>query len=168
MSANVSFIPLSTFHNPNSRSPGVSISSPPPGRRNICRAVVVCLPLLSASRVGFVACFSSRSNRFTSVDFPTPEDPSNTIVFPGDSSVLQRLHSLPRPRTQRNHRHADRDALRLRNTRRDVVALVLLVQHNHRRHSRIPTLRQIPLKPSRTEIHIQSRHQKTPYRRSRR
>ena len=95
MSANVSLIPLSTFHNANSRSPGVSISSAPPGSRNNSRAVVVCRPLLSASRVGCVACFSSRSNRFTSVDFPTPDDPSNTIVFPGERSASNA--SIPCP-----------------------------------------------------------------------
>src|SRR5579871_1688555 len=95
ISANVSRIPASTFHNANSRSPGVSISNAPPGKRNKCRAVVVCRPLLSASRVGLVACFSSANNRFSSVDLPTPDEPSNTIVFPGQRSASSA--SIPFP-----------------------------------------------------------------------
>ncbi len=65
---------------PNSRIPGVSITMPPEGSRNNSLRVVVCFPL-SSLRSPLVFRYSFPNRRLIRVDFPTPEEPMNAIVF---------------------------------------------------------------------------------------
>ncbi len=46
------------------------------------RAVVVCRPRQSSSLISLTFCLSLPSRAFMSVDFPTPDEPSNTTVLP--------------------------------------------------------------------------------------
>src|SRR5437899_3609006 len=93
MSAKTCATPCSASHSCISRSPGVSISNAPPGKTNSSREVVVCRPRLWLSRTGRTSCTVCPSSRFAIVDFPTPDDPSNTNVCPG----LKTSSSSPKP-----------------------------------------------------------------------
>ena len=65
--------------------PGVSITQPPPAMAWIEREVVVWRPLASLSRTLPVSCGSScddPASVLTSVDLPTPEEPTNATVRP--------------------------------------------------------------------------------------
>ena len=66
----------------SSRSPGVSISSAPFLSALSCRWRVVCRPRPSR-RSSAVGISSRPASRFSSVDLPTPDDPSRTIVRAG-------------------------------------------------------------------------------------
>lgn len=66
---------------PSSLIPGVSITTPPSGIINISLLVVVCLPLSSFLNPLVSSIFSPIS-LLIKVDFPTPEEPINAIVFP--------------------------------------------------------------------------------------
>ncbi len=74
--------------------PGVSTSQPlpsaPPPKRCISRTVVVCMPLPSLSRTACVAMLSDPLSVLTSVDLPTPDDPTSATVFarPAESGEL--------------------------------------------------------------------------------
>ena len=83
MSSNAPSTADSSTHGCSSRMPGVSISNAPPGNSTSCRAVVVWRPLPSLSRTSPTCCRSCPSSRFTTVNFPTPEDPSNATVVDG-------------------------------------------------------------------------------------
>ena len=61
----------------SSRIPGVSRTRPPPGRRCSWRRVVVCRPRASSSRISRTAATSAPASRFSSVDLPTPDEPTN-------------------------------------------------------------------------------------------
>ena len=68
---------------PSERMPGVSMRSAPPGSRTSSRWVVVWRPRESSSRTAPVRWRSLPSSALTSVDLPTPEEPSTTAVRPG-------------------------------------------------------------------------------------
>src|SRR2546430_1785207 len=93
MSAKTCATPSSASHSCISRKPGVSINNAPAGKMNNSLLVVVCRPRLSLSRTGCTSCTVCPSSRFTIVDFPTPDDPSNTSVCPG----LKNSSSSPKP-----------------------------------------------------------------------
>ena len=59
----------------SARSPGVSMSTPPPGSGISSRATVVWRPRPSLTRTSRVACRSSPSSALTSVDLPAPDGP---------------------------------------------------------------------------------------------
>ena len=82
MSLNVSLMPASAFHIPSSLIPGVSIIIAPLGNIIRFRDVVVCFPRESFSLISDVFIISFPYNVFINVDFPTPDDPRKTIVFP--------------------------------------------------------------------------------------
>ena len=73
--------------------PGVSSIRPPPGARNNSRVTVVCRPRLSAARLSRVAWISWPGNRLTSVDLPTPLEPTNATVRP------VRMYAASHPRS---------------------------------------------------------------------
>ena len=75
----------------------MSITSPPPGSVRSWRWVVVWRPSSSSSRVSRVTITSSPSQRLTSVDVPTPEEPRRTAVAPG--VMRARRASQPCPLT---------------------------------------------------------------------
>ncbi len=93
--SNVSEIPSADSQSCSSRIPGVSRTSPPPGSSTSWRCVVVWRPSPSSSRIVCVASSSSPASVFTSVDLPTPEEPSSAIVRPG--ARCERIRSSPTP-----------------------------------------------------------------------
>ena len=93
--------------------PGESITSPPPGSTSSWRSVVVCRPSSSSSRVSFVAMTSSPSQRLTSVDLPTPEEPSSTAVVARLDPRAQRVAALAGDGGHDVDRDAERDRLDL-------------------------------------------------------
>src|SRR5438093_1939604 len=88
----------SASHRASSRIPGVSRTRPPSGRRWSCRRVVVCRPCPSSSRISRVAATSAPASRFSSVDLPTPDEPTKATVRPGPIRAL--TSSTPRPSTE--------------------------------------------------------------------
>ena len=71
--------------------PGVSSRSAPPGSRTSSRWVVVWRP--RRPRTASRALAASPSRRFTSVDLPTPDEPSSAIVGRAEVGV-ERLDAL--------------------------------------------------------------------------
>ena len=61
--------------------PGVSISNAPPGSATSRRAVVVWRPLPLSSLTAATRATSPPISRLTSVDFPTPDDPTSATVL---------------------------------------------------------------------------------------
>ena len=96
MSANVGSRPSDSPATPSDRMPGVSMSSAPPGRRTSSRWVVVWRPRESSSRTAAVRCRSLPTSALTSVDLPTPDEPSTTAVRPG-ARCASRSASTPAP-----------------------------------------------------------------------
>ena len=64
---------------PISLMPGVSITTPPRGHKNISRPVVVWRPL-SPLAISCVAIVFTPSKRLINVDLPTPEEPIKAQV----------------------------------------------------------------------------------------
>ena len=95
MSANDRSRPASASHRPSSRIPGVSRMRPPSGIRWSWRRLVVWRPRASSSRISRTAATSSPASVLTSVDLPTPDDPTNATVAPG--RMRARSSSIPRP-----------------------------------------------------------------------
>ena len=73
----------------------MSITIPPPGRRISSRWLVVCRPSSSSARISPVDIRSLPAKRLTSVDLPTPLEPSSTAVTPG--AIRARSSSQPSP-----------------------------------------------------------------------
>ncbi len=58
------------------------------------RDVVVCRPRSSSARAAKTVCSSCPTRRFTRVDLPTPELPTNAAVMPGPEAVQDRFESF--------------------------------------------------------------------------
>ncbi|MNG09172.1 hypothetical protein D3C84_925780 [compost metagenome] len=71
-----------TWPRPNSRIPGESINSPPPGKWNNRAVVVVWVPWPDSSDNGPTRVSTSGSRLLTSDDLPTPDWPTNTLMRP--------------------------------------------------------------------------------------
>ena len=82
ISANVLSSTSSSAQSCSSRIPGVSISRAPAGSGTSSRCVVVCRPRPFAL-ISRVTSSSRPASRLTSVDLPTPDEPSSAIVRPG-------------------------------------------------------------------------------------
>jgi hypothetical protein len=72
----------SSVQGSSSRMPGVSINTPPCGRRMSSFQVVVCRPRESFSRTSWVASESLPKSLLISVDLPAPEEPTKAMVVP--------------------------------------------------------------------------------------
>ena len=119
-SPNVSARPSDDSQSCSSRSPGVSTTSPPPGSRTSWRCLVVCRPSPSCSRIVCVASSSSPASVFTSVDLPTPDEPSSAIVRPGSEVGADQVEAVAGQARDRVDRHAEGDRLDLEHLQRVV------------------------------------------------
>ena len=79
---------------PKPLMPGVSMSAPPWGRKNICEKVVVCMPVWCASLISAVRACASGSRALSSVLLPTPLLPLSSVVLP---CRCERTSSSPAP-----------------------------------------------------------------------
>ena len=93
-SAKTSAMPASTSAICSSRMPGVSISQPPAASRCIERPVVVWRPCASSSRMPATDCRPSPASVLTSVDLPTPDEPTSATVWPGPHHGASRGHGI--------------------------------------------------------------------------
>ena len=139
-------------HSCSSRRPGVSITRPPPGRTISSRWLVVCRPSSSSTRVSFTAISSRPAKRFTSVDFPTPLQPSSTAVVPAGMRARSASQPWPLSAVTTWTGHADRHRLDLRDERRGVLHPVGLREHDLRRRAALPDRHEVALDPSGLEL----------------
>ena len=161
MSAKACATPSSASHSCISRNPGVSMSSAPPGKTNSSLLLVVCRPRLSLSRTGCTPCTVCPRSRFTIVDFPTPDDPSNTNVCPGLRNSSSSLN--PSPVIALTTQTAVPTATRSISTRftRTSSQASALFKNDHRLRPGLPALRKISFHSSRIEIAIQCGHEQS-------
>ena len=158
-SLNVSARPSDDSQSCSSRSPGVSTTSPPPGSRTSWRCRVVCRPSPSCSRIVCVASSSSPASVFTSVDLPTPDEPSSAIVRPGSEVGADQVEAVAGQARDRVDRHAERDRLDLEHLQRMVGVEIALRQHDHRLGAALPRHRHVPLQAAEVEVLVQRHDQ---------
>ena len=154
-SENVSAIPSDDSQSCSSRIPGVSSTSPPSGSSTSWRWVVVWRPSPSSSRISWVASSSSPANVFTSVDLPTPDEPSSAIVRPGVEVRPNELEAFAGDARDRVHGDAERDRLDLEHAQLPVGAEVGLRQHDHRLGAALPRHRDVALEAAEVEVLVQ-------------
>ena len=94
------------------------------------------------------------ASRFTSVDFPVPDEPRRTNDFAGRSSARTLLDPLARDVAHRVDGHADGDVLRLGDLP-GVVAHVELREHDHRIGAAVPRRREVALEATRVEVLVE-------------
>ena len=141
MSSNAVSTPSSAPATSSERIPGVSMSSAPPGSRTARDASSCGGRASRRSRTAAVACRASPRSALTSVDLPTPDDPSTTAVRPGRRwTAPGRSRWSPVSADTVTIGHARRDRLDRDPPALDVVADVGLVEH-HDRASRRSTRR---------------------------
>ena len=140
-------------------SPGVSTTSPPPGSRTSWRCRVVWRPSPSCSRIVCVASSSSPASVFTSVDLPTPEEPSSAIVRPG--ARWERIRSRPSPvRLEIAWTGTPKAIASTSSTLQLVVgAEVGLRQHDHGLGAALPGHRHVALQAAEVEVLVQRHDQ---------
>ena len=136
----------------SSRRPGVSMTIPPPGSRISSRWLVVCRPSSSSARVSPVAIRSLPAKRLTSVDLPTPLEPSSTAVTPGAIRARSSSHPSPGLRADDVHGHAGRHRLDLGDVGGAIVDAVGLRQHDLRARAALPDRDEVALDPARLEL----------------
>ena len=79
---------------PKLRSPGVSMIQPPPGSGSATAEDEVCLPRPVTGLTVPTARSASGTSRLTSVDLPTPECPTSTLIRPASSPRSSASHPL--------------------------------------------------------------------------
>ena len=106
MSSKATSTPSSAPATSSARMPGVSMRKAPPGSSNSSRWVVVWRPRESSSRTAAVAWRCSPRSALTSVDLPTPDEPSTTAVWPGAEVGREVRDVVAGQRREHDDRHA--------------------------------------------------------------
>ena len=141
----------------SSRRPGVSITSPPPGRTSSWRCVVVWRPSSSSARVslrrhGLLAEPAVDERRLA--DAGRAEQDGRGA---GPDAGAQCVAALAGDRGHDVHGHAERDRLDLRDERPRIVEPVGLRQHDLGRGAALPERDEIALDAPRLEIRAERR-----------
>ena len=157
MSENTSSTPAFTSVICNSRMPGVSTSQPPAGRRCSARPEVVWRPLSSSSRMPCVAIRSEPVSVLTSVDLPTPDEPTSATVWPRAHHGASRAALCGAAGVDDLDQDARNEVGRRLHEVLRVVGEVGLGQHDDRRHLGLARQRQIALQPRGVEILVARR-----------
>ena len=93
---------------PKLRSPGVSISHPPPGSASATADDDVCRPRPVTTFTAPTARSASGIRALTSVDLPTPEWPTRTLSFPASSAAQLVECLLGQRAAEHDPAHAER------------------------------------------------------------
>ena len=134
--------------------PGVSSSQPPRGRRCISRTVVVCRPVSSPARIAWVAMLSDPRRLLTSVDLPTPEEPSSATVSPLPHQAARRATLAGSPAVDGFDEQARLDGARSGGEPVCGVGQVGLGEDNHGMDVHLPCQDEIAFQPRNAEIQI--------------
>ena len=92
---------------------------------------------------------------FTSVDLPTPDEPSSAIVRPGVEVRANELEAFAGDVRDRVHGDAERDRLDLEHAQLPVGAEVGLRQHDHGLRAALPRHRDVALQAADVEVLVQ-------------
>ena len=139
--------------------PGVSRTSPPPGSSTSCRCVVVCRPSPSSSRISRVASSSSPASVFTSVDLPTPDEPSSAIVRPGTEVRAHEVEPVAGQVRDRVHRQPKAIASTSSTRSSYVGREVGLREDDHGLGAALPGHRDVALEAAQVEVLVQRHEQ---------
>ena len=139
-------------HSCSSRSPGVSITTPPPGSTISSRCVVVCRPSSSSTRVSFVGHQLVADEPVHERGLADAARAEQHGRLPGSMRARSASHAAPVECADDVDGDADRDGFDLGDHLRRVLEAVGLRQHDLRRRAALPDRDEIPLDPARVEI----------------
>ena len=139
------------------RIPGVSITQPPPAMAWSERDVVVWRPLASDSRTPPVCCGSSCADPasvLTSVDLPTPDEPTTATVWPTPHHSASAAAASGCLGLSDDHAQIGLERRGLPLVVGGIVGRVGLGEEDHRRDPGVVGQRQVALEARRAEIGI--------------